>query len=826
MIRTNRNGDFVVYAGKLILAATLLTAWVSCALPAPQIVQLNSAQLWQRLEFSLTNIPAASNPFDPDVIHVDALFTAPSGKFMTIPAFWYQNYQRSQSGGYEQLTPVGSPEWRLRFVPVESGSYSMSLVVYTNNRLFNPQVTTNFTVPASATPSGAGYVRVAASKQYFETSEGQPLRLIGENVDWMTTGLGTYQYDTWFPHMAGAGENYARLMMTPWSFGMETATNTLTDYPLAPAWQLDYVEQLAEQQGLYFLLCLNIHLMLQPVPDYWGNDNYWQSNPYNAANGGPCVNQDAYFTNSTARTYFEKTLRYAIARYGYSPRLVAWQLWSEVDNEYAYLNPTDVAAWHAAVGDWLHARDPYCHLVTTSLTGGSDRPEIWTLPELDFACYHSYSEPYPAARLSTVAQSFVQNYGKPVLIDEFGTSNLGWGQTNDVYLRGFRQGLWGGALGGSVGTAMSWWWDSIDAGNDYSDYPALGSVLNRTGWGNGVWTNINFPPGSGPPPPTVGKVIPGGQPFNATLVPTGVWEAIPSGRLAVPNAQATSYAGATLNSFLLGAWFPSYIVPFTLNAWLTNSARIVIHINSVSDSSGIGILLDGSTIFSTNLPNLNGAGTNLVNESYNVDLPVSLPPGKHTVALTNISYGWIYLDWVRLEQALPSAYSNNWAPSPAAIGLSGAQESLLYVIAPGMSFSGSDTAGVLPLQQSNTVTLSNWPSGKFFAEWYDPATGTSAGFSESFTTNGILTLPLPNYSADLAGIVYPPPVLTPLGMKRVGAFAFQLNSETGGVYVVEESSSLSPWTEISTVTNATGTLNFTAPASAGARMFFRVRRDQ
>lgn len=826
MIRTNRNAYFVGYVGNLLLAASLLTSWVLSAQPTPQIIQLNSAQLWQRLEFSLTNIPAASNPFDPDIIRLDATFTAPSGKTMRIPAFWYQNYSRTQSGDYEQLTPIGSAEWRLRFVPVESGNYSMSLVMYTNDHIFNAPATTNFSVAAGAVPSGSGYVSVAPGHQYFETGAARALRLIGENVDWMTTGLETYQYDTWFAHMAAAGENYARLMMTPWSFGMETATNTLTDYPLAPAWQLDYVEQLAEQQGLYFLLCLNIHLMLQPVPDYWGNDNYWQSNPYNAANGGPCVNQDAYFTNTTARADFQKTLRYAIARYGYSPRLVAWQLWSEVDNEYAYLNPTDVAAWHAAMGDWLHTNDPYGHLVTTSLTGGSDRPEIWTLPEMDFACYHSYSEPYPAARLNTVAQAFLQNYGKPVLIDEFGTSNLGWNQTNDVYLRGFRQGLWGGALGGSVGTAMSWWWDSIDAGNDYSDYPALGSILSRTGWGSGVWTNINFPPGSGPPPSRVGSLIPGGQPFNVSLVPTGVWEAMPTGQLAVPNAQAASYAGATLNSFLLGAWFPNYIVPFALNAWLTNSARIVIHINSVSDSSGLGVLVDGSTIFSTNLPNLNGAGTNLVNESYNLDLPINLPAGKHTVALTNTSYGWIYLDWVRLEQVLPSTYSNNWMPSPAAIGLSGTHESLLYVVAPGMSFSGSDTAAVLPLQQSNTVALSNWPPGKFNADWYDPATGTNAGYSEAFTTNGVLTLPLPNYSADLAGIVYPPPILTPLGVNGAGAFAFQLNSETGGVYLVEKSSDLSAWIAISTVTNTTGTLNFTAPASTASKMFFRVRRNQ
>ena len=800
----------------------LALVFASPAQSAPQIIQLNPAQLWQRLEFSITNVPAVSNPFDPDVIRLDATFTLPSGKTMTVPAFWYQNYQRSLSDGYENDTAVGSPQWRLRFTPPEAGAYSLSLAIQTNGQPFDT-IVANFTVVSNSPPSRFGYVGIAPSHQYFQTGDGQALRLIGENVDWMTTGLGTYQYDNWFPDMAAVGENYARLMMTPWSFGMETATNTLTDYPLAPAWELDYVIQEAEQQGLYFELCLNIHVMLQPVPDYWGNDNYWQSNPYNAANGGPCVNQDAYFTNTVAQATFQKTLRYVIARYGYSSRLVAWQLWSEIDNEYAYLNPADVAAWHGVMGDWLHTNDPYGHLVTTSLTGGSDRPEIWTLPQMDFACYHSYSESYPAVRLNTVAQSFHQNYGKPVLIDEFGTSLTGWSRANDPYLRGFRQGFWGGALGGSVGTAMSWWWDNIDAEDDYSDYPALGSILNRTGWGNGVWTNIDFQTSDSPPP----TLTPGGQPFNVVLTPSGVWGAMPTGNLAVTNLQAASYAGVTLNSFLLGAWFPTLSVPFALDAWLTNNARVVIHINSVSDSAALAVRVDGSPWFSTNLPNLNGAGTNLVNESYNLDLPVNLPAGEHLVELTNTADGWVYLDWVRLEQALPYTYSNNWLPSPATIGLRSPHESLLYVVAPGVSFFGSDTNAVLPLQQGDTVVMSNWPPGKFFAEWYDPATGTNAGYSQGVTTNGNLTLPLPDFSEDLAGIVYPPAVLTALGMEPAGAFQFRLDSETGGNYLIQKSTDLLTWLDFEGVTNNTGTLLLFDPsAETNPQAFFRAKQNR
>ena len=96
-------------------------------------------------------------------------------------------------------------------------------------------------------------------------------------------------------------------------------------------------------------------------------------------NGGPCINQDAFFTNTVARTLFEKRLRYLIARYGYSTSLMSWEFFSEIDNEYTWLNPTDVAVWHGLVGGWMHTNDAFGHLVTTSLTGGSDRPEIWML---------------------------------------------------------------------------------------------------------------------------------------------------------------------------------------------------------------------------------------------------------------------------------------------------------------------------------------------------------------------------------------------------------------------------------------------------------------
>jgi len=481
-----------------------------------------------------------------------------------------------------------------------------------------------------------------------------------------------------------------------------------------------------------------------------------------------------------------------------------------------------VAAWHGVMGTWLHTHDPFGHLVTTSLTGGSDRPEMWTVPQLDFAAYHSYGEPGPASRLSTVTQRFLQRYGKPVLMDEFGTDWRGWNRASDPYLRGFRQGLWGGALGGSVGTAMAWYWENIHSENLYPVYTALGAILNRTGWGRGAWTSIGFKT-AGAPPATVGDLVPGGQPFIAFLTLSGVWGGMPSGQLALPNPAAAGYSASTLNSFVHGVGHPDLRVPFRLSAWLTNNARLVLHLNSVSSGSILVVRADGAELFRTNLPNLDGGYS--VNNEYNLDIPVSLPAGRHLLEITNAGGDWFYLDWVRLEQVLPATYAGNWQPSPEAIGLRGPRESLLYVVAPGVSFPASATNATLPLQPAQTVTLTNWPAGRFFAEWYDPATGAPVGTTQAATTNALLTLPLPDFREDLAALVYPPPVLTLVRMMDGGTFQFRLNSETGGRYVIERSADLQGWGPFCTVTNEAGAMLLTDPAAAShSPRFFRARK--
>ena len=788
---------------------------------APQIRPLSSPQLWRRLEFTITNVPSGGNPFDPDGIRLDAALTLPSGRVMVVPAFWYQAYQRSLASRSESDAPVGAPGWRLRFTPPEAGNYSLSLTIKTNNQSFGGPVAMNFVVPSNPPPAHFGYVGIAPGRQHFQTGDGQPLRLIGENICW-GDGPGTYSYDAWFPKLQKAGGNFARIWMCPWEFGIENLAHSLTNYALGPAWQLDEILQLAEDQGIYLLLCLDYHGMFATQPDSWGGNNFWPQNAYNLTNGGPCILANDFFTNAKAKALYQKRLRYLIARYSYSQNLLAWEFFNEIGNDYAFLNAADVAAWHGMMGGWMHTNDVFGHLVTTSLTGNRDRSEIWSLAQLDFAAYHSYAEPAPANRLNAVAQSFLQHYGKPVMIGEFGTSAGGWNRVNDPYLRGWRQGLWGGALGGSVGTTMSWWWENIDGENEYPVYASLAKILTRTGWGIGLGSNILFQT-SGSPPVSVGNPVPARPPVNVTLPLDGNWGALTPGKLAVPGSIAAGYSALTLEGFVHGNYHPELKTPFVLNAWLTNNARLIMHLNSVSNAAVMAVMVDGRTLFSTDLPNLDGQW--VVAGEYNLDIPVNLPSGLHTISVTNTGGDWFYLDWVRLEQVLPATYAGNWVPSAAAIGQQGPHESLLYVVAPGVPFPASATNGTLPVHHGQTVILTNWPAGRFYAEWYDPATATPLGITQATSSHGGLGLPMPDYREDLAALVYQQPRLTPTGLSSTNSFQFKLESETGGNYVIQQSGDLNNWSMYLSLTNSTGTTFLTGPAVASSsNRFFRAIR--
>ncbi len=733
----------------LVLAAGRLGA------QSPKIVALNAPQLWHLAEFRVENVPTAINNFDPDKIRVDAAFTLPSGRSLTVPAFWYQAFASTMVNGVEVLTPAGVPQWRIRFTPTEPGDHVLSVSIRLNSEAVSASVVNRFSVSPALPALPCGWVRTAADRRNFETSNGTPLRLVGANVCW-ADNHGTADYDRWFRSMHEAGENFARLWMSPWWAGLEHKPGTLNHYDLGAAWQLDHTFRLAETDGIYLLFCFDHHGMYQVNSQSWsGANNYWKANPYNEALGGPCAQPNDFFSNPKAKAIYQKRLRYLVGRYGYSPYLLAWQFFNEIDNVYGPLNGDDVVAWHREMGQWLRVHDPYHHLVTTSLTGGSDRPEIWMVPELDFTSYHSYNEAATVRRLPSLVRSFLQRYDKPFIVGEFGVSARGWDIAADPYLRGLRQGLWAAALSGSVGSAMAWWWQDIDTDDAYPLYAIMVRILRRAGWYAGTWTPVDFID-NGSPPTALAGVITDGEMFDAELALNSFKRSRPTDECAVPNRLAAERSSEFLSSYLQGTANPGLQRPMRLAAWFGDKGKLALHINSVAADAELIVRVDGVEVLRTAIADRDGQA--LVNKKIDKDFSCEVTPGKHLVEIANEGKDWIFLNSVRLERVRPAEFAGGWNYTPEAVGLRSGGKAVLYVCSPGGVFPAGAHRYNPPRLAGQSVTLTDWPTGSFGAEWFDPSTGAPAGNTGASTSDRTLTLPLPALGVDLVGIV------TPMGM--------------------------------------------------------------
>ena len=788
-------------------------------------VSLGELRQGTRVEWRLEGLPVTSQPFDPDRLAVDAEVSEPGGLVRNVPAFWYRPYRRELRGNSEVLTATGSGEWRLRYYLMAAGRHEVVVRVRENGG--DPRVVLRDGFEAlPADGPVRGLVRVAADRQYFETKTSAgpsvPLALVGADVCWHGS-RGTFDYEDWFPAMAGSGWNWARLWMWPVAFGIESGAGDRLNYRQDRAWQLDRVFQLAERHGLVLLLCLDYHGMFETEPDAWGGNNDWPRHPYNAANGGPCAHQRAFFTDPTARDLYRKRLRYLVARYGASPSLHAWQFFNEIDNVYRHLVAADVAAWHRTQGEWLKANDPWGHLVTTSLTGQSDRPEIWQLPTMDFAVYHSYGEPAPARRFGEVVGSMRSRYGKPVLIGEAGVDWRGWSRSSDPFLRGFRQLVWGGITSGSAGTAMSWWWESIHTDNAYPIYRALTQVLTRTRWAQGAWQTLRLQD-SGPAPSQVGTLIEGGTPFSVDLALDGTWGSKPLGRLAVPEPSAVGDAPRRLASFVHGTTHPDLRVPFQIDAWFGAGARLVAHLNSVSDGAVLTVRVGGVERFRRALPTKDRGFA--VNGEYDEDITVDLPPGRQTIEIRNAGADWFYLDRVRLEGVLPATYENGWRPVPAATGVRRDGEMLVHVVAPGFEYpAGATTAQPSPVVGA-TITVLGAPGGDHAAVWFRTSDGGEAGRgTATVAADGVLSLKLPEFTDDLVGHVFPGPRLRLERSEGDGSLRLRTDGVRSGEFRGERSSRATGgwmawdvpagWDEVAS--------GVPVPAPGGSGEFFRLR---
>lgn len=498
--------------GGIACAVMLAGTLCACSKGSDDVVQtysdLDRAQQYRLAEYGISvGLDKDVNVYDANDVNVTACVSDPSGKSYNVPMFWFEEYSRRKSGNREMLDRVGEGQFRMRFTPRASGRHTMYINIVQNGTVkrYPESGTIDFDVKAGTADA---FLSVASDHRTLEYDNGRPFVGIGNNFcGWEWAGVdnmgGTYDYDVWFHQLAANGGNMTQFDLSEGDQLEWTAQENelewsdcyggLGIYNQKIGFKTDYKVNLADGLGLFYRFTLfhweDFDTESDSFPD-WG----WSRNPYNTRNGGPVENVRDFFRNEEAKTAVKNYLRYVVARWGYSPSLMMYELFNEVDapdmvwgagNSYmSSLN--DIRVWHDEMSKYLKEIDPNKHLVTTSCADASNGREFWNLEAIDVTTFHRYTmynggnAIYETVKsLATLVKDRIASTQKPVVAGEFALSPGG-----DLQREGDKEGvvfhnaLYASVFAGSFGTAMSWTWGSyVDEYDLYPHYKAVNRLF-------------------------------------------------------------------------------------------------------------------------------------------------------------------------------------------------------------------------------------------------------------------------------------------------------------------------------------------------------------
>ena len=703
------------------------------ALPALDLAAYGQA------EWAVTLDKTYADPFDPDEIAVDATFTGPKGQVLRLPGFWSQDFRRSgNADGSETLVAQDSPGWRIRFCPPEPGRWSLVVTAHDATGAGTSSAA-SFTVRPSAAP---GFVRrVPGNDRVLQLSSGAPCFLIGENVCWAGR-RGLADYETWFPKLSAAGGNYARLWMS--NEPLEHGKNGLGQYDLANAWYFDQVLDLAARHGIRCMMALGTYGEFTTGGFF--NEGKWPINPYNKANGGPAAAPADFWTDTQARAFYRRRLRYLIARYGAETSLAFWEFWNETDAP---------APWVAEMATYLKQNDPYRHLITNSYST-TGNPAVWNLPQIDLTQTHRYGDEGSVKDITPLILDDARlhdHYGKPHFMGEFGISWRGSDSKFDPKGIGtnLHNGLWASALTGNAGGASIWWWDSyVDPQDQYPRFTGLARFAAAVDWPHRRFAPLALPP------PTRGRNAP--ETFSdLVLTPTAAW-----GEKAITpvllHSDGTMTGGPLLSTLFGPEKHDSHSV-LTLHVDLIRPTTLTLHIGTVSNKGRLRVTLDGTPAgdYVFNAAPGQGGGyksTKLFPEYggiyqalFDTDRALTLPAGPHVITLDNTEGDWLQITTLTFAHAQSSRYA---LLRTAALQDASTGETLLWLQDPDSNWF-NDRAGKLPSPQAGIrLTLPVPRPGVYDLTWWDTRTGVPLKTSRLAASGKSLLVPVPFFTRDIA----------------------------------------------------------------------------
>jgi hypothetical protein len=566
----------------------------------------NKLGKYEKLEMLIDIDTQYSNPYDPHEVDLTVLLKAPGGKQISLPAFYFQDYERrkfdqgrSRANWYY---PIGQGTWKARFAPMETGTY-LATARLKDRAGSTHSESVQFDCTAS---KRKGFLRIGKKDpRFLEFTDGSAFFAIGQNLAFIgeTQYVNLTKAEDIFDKLSRNGANFLRIWTCckDWAMAIEARKSA---WGRSWSWNPPIVPMPGSQKELSPRECIKIEgddgasvtaspshpVALRPQTRYvltgqfmadgpnalrvsvgrsdarptfeaaskdqWrkfsqefvtGENEFWLGRlAFSLVGAGTVwldrlslkeagcgaellweadvnrpirgtynqldcfmldqlieaaerngiylmlclITRDLYMkslADDRSSVYQQaiddakKFMRYAVARWGYSTSVAAWEYFNEIDPGL----PTD--RFYAELGQYLERIDIYRHLRTTSTWHPSARD--CRHPRLDIGQLHHYMRPQTKENFKDEVAvvldrtRFLREHGpsKPVLIGEFGLATPNWGLSEhmkqDNEALHFHNSLWASAFAGNSGTAMFWWWDQLDRQDAYSHYKPLAAFL-------------------------------------------------------------------------------------------------------------------------------------------------------------------------------------------------------------------------------------------------------------------------------------------------------------------------------------------------------------
>jgi hypothetical protein len=701
---------FVALNGQAVRAAPAL---VPASMPNPSsfaagAVPRLETRAFAPLECAFQIPDLAGDPFDFVANDVRVRLRLPDGRTLSLPAFF-----------------DGGATWRVRHTPSAPGRYEVVSISR------NGQSVNTLASPRRWKVNGntlAGFVRLDARNPRRFVRDGARYFPLGHNQAWQSGGLP--DIPVLFGKMGAAGENWSRVWMNHWDGkNLDWLPDGKTPGPLGTlsldvARRWDAIVNAAQTNGIAFQLVFQHHGQYSSEV----NPN-WNDNPYNIKNGGFLKTPEEFFSDARAKELTRRKLRYTVARWGYSPSILAWELWNEVQfSDAARHGQWDaVAAWHEEMAAFLRSQDAYGHLITSSASGALP---VKVQQTLDFYQEHLY----PADVMNALHEGQTRAdlpRGKPFFVGEFGPPSV-----QDPTGVALHAGLWAGILSNEAGAPGFWTWDDVERHDLYGHFRAAADFVKES--------DLPARDGLIKSAPVVATAQKGDLSFG----PGADWGQQTQNEFVVLPDGPPSGIG-TLPRYLQGQGNRTLgPKPLQFHVAFPQSGRFSVQLGQIAKRGAhLKLALDGAPVAERDFP---ASEQDYPPQGEQSRLFVEVPVGEHVVTVENTGN-----DWATIERFSLS----NYAPGLGSFALSRPDyfAAWIYHRANVLAAPGSEAPPV-----AGQLMLPRLKAGFYRATWWDTRAGKALGSSDLSVGARPASLLTPSVARDVALFVAPRAVATAL----------------------------------------------------------------